>query len=114
MVIKQIWSDRGYQKEDIYAPCDDYALAKAFPLLWAAYKGHADIVEYFIDELKADPNKCTEHHNSSPLNIAAEYGQLRVCEILVKAKADLNEVGMINVFRFGNNPIAKARNKSGL
>ena len=97
--LKLIWADKGYQIEDIYAPCEKYSLGKVgncFPLLWAAFKGHADIVEYFIDELGADANKCLEGHNTSPLNVAAEYGHLRVCEILVKANADLNEVSIIN------------------
>ena len=62
------------------------------PLIFAAREGHADIVNYLINDLGADPNLCLEGHNSSPLSFASYYGHLKVCEILIAAGADLNEV----------------------
>ena len=62
------------------------------PLYLAAEEGYSDIVSHLINELEADPNPCSEGHNGSPLIVAAYFGHLKVCEILIGAGASVNEV----------------------
>ena len=54
--------------------------------------GDSSLVDYMIDELKADVNKCTDNHNSSPLMFATELGHVNICRSLIDKGANLKEV----------------------
>ncbi|MDF1645833.1 MAG: ankyrin repeat domain-containing protein [Legionellaceae bacterium] len=68
------------------------------PLLWAASKGHVNIVQYLVD-MAADLNAPTqlpaeylyqEESGRTPLDWAIKNGHAAVCEVLIRAKAKAN------------------------
>ena len=54
----------------------------------AAKCGDLSLVNYFL-ALNADPNIWDEHH-IFPLHWAVQSGDARICEVLIKAGADVN------------------------
>ena len=54
----------------------------------AAKCGDLSLVNYFL-ALDADPNIWDEHH-IFPLHWAVQSGDVRICEVLIKAGADVN------------------------
>ena len=54
----------------------------------AAKCGDLSLVNYFL-ALNADPNIWDEHH-IFPLHWAVQSGDVRICEVLIKAGADVN------------------------
>lgn len=67
------------------------ALAMAFRYL-AAQQGQVEIVKQLceVDRHKLDINHRQRKEGPTPLIIAAKHGHLEVCDLLIKANADIN------------------------
>ena len=92
--LKKIWQEKDYKNaEDGINHCLN---GQIMPLVYAGSVGTAEIVQYLVEDLKADVNKlipfCIEHRQNSPLSAAAYDGNYRICEILIKNGADLSKV----------------------
>ena len=67
---------------------DERSEGKEAALGQAAKCGDLSLVNYFL-ALNADPNIWDEHH-IFPLHWAVQSGDARICEVLIKAGADVN------------------------
>ncbi|XKL63998.1 hypothetical protein PGB90_006362 [Kerria lacca] len=65
-------------------------------LHWAADRGHLNVVQYLVVDMKADMNCCDEE-NQTPLHYAAACGHLEVCKFLIDFGADVNALDNNNL-----------------
>ena len=87
--LEQIYSDRNQSGKEFDI---NFNWNEITPLIAAIRKHHTQLSRILIEKYGANVNFATKSHNSCPLGIAAEWGHLEICQILINNKVNLEQV----------------------